>query len=77
MRELLRFRKVLQEEKYEEYKMNFEGMYHGNGLLDSAQIWNRKCHPKRICTEKLVCFCSGSVELQMWESWHFFLHVLL
>ena len=43
MRELLQFQKVLLEEKYEEYKMNFEGMYHGNGLLDSAQIWNWKC----------------------------------
>ena len=24
-------------------------------------------HPKRIRTEKFVCFCSGSVELQMCE----------
>jgi len=29
-----------EEEKCEENKTNFEGAYLGNGLPDSAQIWN-------------------------------------
>ena len=29
-------------------------------------------HPEGICTEKIVCFCSGSVELQMRENVIFF-----
>ena len=28
-------------------------------------------HFEETCTEKFVCFCLGSVELQMCEKWHF------
>jgi len=58
------------EEKYEENKMNFEGAYLGNGLANSVKL--KVPHPEGIRTENFVCFCSGSVELQMRENGIFF-----
>jgi len=43
------------EEKYEENKMNFEGAYLGNGLADSAQIWNWRCPTLKEFTQKISC----------------------
>jgi len=42
-------------EKYEENKMNFEGGYLGNGLVDSAQIWNWRCPTLRKFAQKILC----------------------
>jgi len=44
------------EEKYEENKTNFEGAYLGNGLADSAQIWNWRCPTPRELTQKFHVF---------------------
>ena len=55
--------------KYEENKTNFEGAYLGNGLAD---LELEVPHPEGIHTENLVCFCSGSVELQISENGIFF-----
>ena len=52
--------------------MNFEGAYLGNGLADSAQIWNWRYPAQENSHRKFVCFCSGSVELQMHENDIFF-----
>ena len=41
------------EEKYKENKTNFEGAYLGNGLVDSAQIWNWRCPTPRKCAQKI------------------------
>jgi len=43
------------EEKYEEIKMNFEGAYLGNSLMDSAQIWNQRCPTSTEFTQKNLC----------------------
>jgi len=42
------------EEKYEENKTNFEGAYLGNGMVDSAQIWNWRC-PSRGNLHRKFC----------------------
>jgi len=44
-----------EEEKYEENKMNFEGAYLGNGLVDSAQIWNWRCPTPKKFAQKILC----------------------
>jgi len=44
-----------EEEKYEENKTNFEGAYLGNGLVDSAQIWNWRCPTPRKLAQKILC----------------------
>ena len=61
------FKKCCRKKKYKENKTNFEGAYLGNGLVDSAQIWNWRCPTPRKLTENFVYFCSGSVELHMRE----------
>ena len=55
-------KKVLQkrEEKYKENKVNFEGAYLRNGLVDLAQIWNWRCLTPREVTQKfLYVFVQG------------------
>jgi len=49
------FKKEVGEEKYEENKVNVEGTYPGNGLADSAQIWNWRCPTTRKLTHKILC----------------------
>jgi len=41
--------------KYEENKTNFEAAYLGNGLADSAQIWNWRSSTPRELTQKILC----------------------
>ena len=44
------------EEKYEENKTNFEGVYLRNGLVDSAQIRNWGAPPQRNLYRKICVF---------------------
>jgi len=46
------------EEKYKENKTNFEG---GNGLVDSAQIWNWRCPTLRKFAQKILCVSAQGV----------------
>jgi len=55
------------EEKYEENKMNFEGV---GGFTSNLEL--EVPHPEEICTENFVCLCSRSFELQMRENSVFF-----
>ena len=57
---------VAKEEKYEENKINFEG---GNVLGEfGSNLELGVPHPKETCSQEFICFCSGSVELQMPEN---------
>ena len=66
------------EEKYSNFKKCCERKIRrtlkahilGNGLADSAQM--EMPQPEEIHTENFVCFCSGSVELQMRGNGGFF-----
>jgi len=45
------------DEEYEENKTNFDGIYLGIDLMDSAQIWYLEVpHPEEMCLLKFVCF---------------------
>jgi len=47
--------------KYEEHKMNFEGMYFHNGWVDLTQIWNGMCPTSR--ESPMVKSCSGIIKV--------------
>jgi len=60
MLELKRFQKLLRkeegEEKYEENKTNFEGVYLGNGLADSAKLGIGGAPPRGNSHKKFYVF---------------------
>ena len=59
------------EEKYEENKTNFEGTcLRKRGFSSNLEL--EVPHPEGTHTANFVCFCSGSVELQMREDGIFF-----
>ena len=62
-----------EEEKYEENKMKFDSACLRSGLADLAQIQNWRFFILReFAHKKFLCFCSGSVELQMHKNGVFF-----
>ena len=61
---LERFEKCCKKEKkkkQKENKTNFEGAYLGNGLVDSAQIWNFRYPTPRKFAQNILCVSAQGV----------------